>query len=661
MTKKSVDTDNIGLRFIFDFRKPVIFTHGDSVVGSTPVIIREDGYISIIPIEDLYGVESVRRGRVFLKNIEVWTEQGWSEIKYVYKHKSRYNKKGYRVHTDRGFVEVTEDHSLVVDGKKVSPNDLMVGDKIERYRPISNAVLNTPYDLAWVLGFFCADGTVGKYKKGKSKKYNQYSCRIGNTNKILLQKAQAILMNLGFEFEIIESRSSRYTNGVIYYLHAVKNIKKAYEYFSMCVSKTRREKIVPKIILNSSLNTKKAFLEGYMVGDGYVTQYDQLELGTVHHSLGDGLCLILEELGYDWYISVRDDKPNWIRIRTRKTAPQKRKPFEIITLQEIEIDDYVYDIETENHHFCGGIGGILLHNTDGMTAAALLIREFKKNGVKPLLYITQPFSLHSDLKHELKDLVKSNLIFVDLALTDKSMILIPAGSVVIDHHPSSEERISMLKEKGIHYLIDTSVSASMLCERIVSKSKFNKYLARLGGVGDWIIRDKRLGKQAMRIAAAISLEASDDIFRVYVVNEFVRGQRPHNMEGVNRRAEKAFKELDRIKETGKLIYEGNKFVIKLYKNGFGRASVLASKLVSSTKKVAIVLTLMKGNSKQYLMTGRSPEKKGKAVIDMRELTSKFMATNEGGGLAKAASCVIEKGKLKDLVRFVKKIDKKYKK
>lgn len=300
-------------------------------------------------------------------------------------------------------------------------------------------------------------------------------------------------------------------------------------------------------------------------------------------------------------------------------------------------------------------------DTDGMTAAALLIREFKKNNVKPLLYITQPFSLHSDLKHDLKDLAQSNLIFVDLALTDKSVALIPNGSVVIDHHPSSEERISILKKKGIHYLIDTSVSASMICERIVSKSKFNKYLARLGGVGDWIIRDKRLGKQAMKIAAAISLKSSDDKFRAYIVNELVRGQRPQDMEGVSKRAEKAFKELDRIKETGKIIYEGNEFVIKLYKNGFGRASVLASKLVLSTKKVAIVLTLMKGNSKQYLMTGRSPEIKGKPVFDMRKFVSKFMATNEGGGLAKAASCVIKKEKLKDLVKFVKKIDKKAKK
>ena len=180
---------------IFDLPNPVIFTHGDSVVGTTPIVIREDGYVSIIPIEDLYGAESVRKGRIFLNNVEVWTEQGWSEIKYVYKHKPRYNKKGYRIHSDRGFVEVTEDHSLVINGKKISPNDLVVGDKIERYRPMSNNVLDVSYDLAWVLGLFAADGTVGRYENKETKKYTRYQCRIVNTNKILLQKAQQILMN----------------------------------------------------------------------------------------------------------------------------------------------------------------------------------------------------------------------------------------------------------------------------------------------------------------------------------------------------------------------------------------------------------------------------------------------------------------------------------
>ena len=300
-------------------------------------------------------------------------------------------------------------------------------------------------------------------------------------------------------------------------------------------------------------------------------------------------------------------------------------------------------------------------DTDGMTAAALLIREFKKNNVKPVLYITQPFSLHSDLKHAMKELLLSNLIFVDLALTDKSVAMLPAGSVVIDHHPATEERISELKKKNIHYFVDTKVSASMLCGTLVSESKFNKYLARLGGVGDWVIKDKRLGRQAMMIAAAISWEPSDDTFRAYVVNELVREMKPGKMNGVKIRADKAFKKLDKIKETGKVLYDGNKFIIKLYKNGFGRAAVLASKLALSTKKVAIVLTLMKGNSKQYLMTGRSPGTKTKPLYNMRKFMSRFMATDEGGGLAKAASCVIEKKKLKDLVSFVEEVDKKAKK
>ncbi|WP_394352630.1 hypothetical protein, partial [Candidatus Nitrosotalea sp. FS] len=27
---------------------------------------------------------------------------------------------------------------------------------------------------------------------------------------------------------------------------------------------------------------------------------------------------------------------------------------------------YVYDLETKNHHFCGGLGNVLLHNTDSL-------------------------------------------------------------------------------------------------------------------------------------------------------------------------------------------------------------------------------------------------------------------------------------------------------
>ena len=41
-------------------------------------------------------------------------------------------------------------------------------------------------------------------------------------------------------------------------------------------------------------------------------------------------------------------------------------PNEIIGLQEIEYEGFVYDLTTENHHFAAGIGNIIVHNTDSV-------------------------------------------------------------------------------------------------------------------------------------------------------------------------------------------------------------------------------------------------------------------------------------------------------
>jgi len=44
----------------------------------------------------------------------------------------------------------------------------------------------------------------------------------------------------------------------------------------------------------------------------------------------------------------------------------KENPNEIIYIQEIPYDGYVYDLTTENHHFAAGIGNMIVHNTDSV-------------------------------------------------------------------------------------------------------------------------------------------------------------------------------------------------------------------------------------------------------------------------------------------------------
>lgn len=302
---------------------------------------------------------------------------------------------------------------------------------------------------------------------------------------------------------------------------------------------------------------------------------------------------------------------------------------------------------------------IITHgDVDGLCAAALLVREFKLNNkLEVPIFITQPFSL----KHVLKEIknkdMKGNLIIVDLALSKKSLEQLPSGCIVIDHHPSSAEFIDKLNKIGVYHLIDLDVSASQICGTLVTQTKFNMYLAKMGGVGDRRIIDKRMGKQAMKVSSAMSLRPKDDAFRASIIADLVAGKKISEMKEVARKSKQAFKVLDDVKETGEILYDGDNIVVKFYENGFGKASVLASKLAVITKKVAVVLTLMKGNNNQYLVTGRSPEENGKPVLDIRKFVSELTTSGEGGGLEKAASCTIKKSTLGDFIEQIESNDK----
>ena len=103
--------------------------YGDSVMPNTPVIVRnrETGDILVEPIARLaYApwepyevfkqhdtVPSNRREKeqTYVTHLDAWTDRGWSPINRVIRHKC--NKRIYRVVTQHGIVEVTEDHSLL--------------------------------------------------------------------------------------------------------------------------------------------------------------------------------------------------------------------------------------------------------------------------------------------------------------------------------------------------------------------------------------------------------------------------------------------------------------------------------------------------------------------------------------------------------------------
>lgn len=334
--------------------------YGDSVLPDTPITIRrKDGSTDIIPIESLMPktVGSTRYDK--FGDIDVLTEKGFTKIKHVYRHKVK--KKGYRILTRKGFVECTEDHSLVVNGKEVRPSELKIGDEINLVPFKAESQVTVSPDLSWLFGIFIAEGTCGVYNYEKGVKY---SWRIVNSDKKILQKAQKIMQShLGLETTIIDIRKSSATYGLVPWGDG----KLLVDYFRFLCYRGNT-KAVPQIILNADVAAKKAFIGGMSDGDGNTDKNGLTTLDQIHKSVLSGIISILEQFGVEYSLQIRKDKQNVCRIRIirDKKDPRIKQSNVIKKIESFVISGHVYDLETKNHHFCGGLGNVLLHNTDSL-------------------------------------------------------------------------------------------------------------------------------------------------------------------------------------------------------------------------------------------------------------------------------------------------------
>ena len=147
----------------FNFQPKVIY--GDSVMPNTPVLIKINDQIMIILVEelgdifismgkqwenyDLFKIQDTKESgrylkeRIILTNLNVmsFTNKGWSSLHQLIRHKC--NKKIYRVLTQIGLVDVTEDHSLILDsGEYIKPVDLQINETILMHNfPVVNHII----------------------------------------------------------------------------------------------------------------------------------------------------------------------------------------------------------------------------------------------------------------------------------------------------------------------------------------------------------------------------------------------------------------------------------------------------------------------------------------------------------------------------------------
>lgn len=127
--------------------------YGDSVPGYTPILLRrseasgrtpgvfveciekigKDFRERRVPLVDGHGNPILSRkeeGIPFINDMQVWTNEGWANIRRIIRHKTA--KRIYRIKTTTGIVDVTEDHSLISNDTNalLKPTDLIPGTKL---------------------------------------------------------------------------------------------------------------------------------------------------------------------------------------------------------------------------------------------------------------------------------------------------------------------------------------------------------------------------------------------------------------------------------------------------------------------------------------------------------------------------------------------------
>lgn len=343
--------------------------YGDSVKGDTPVFVRRNGGApEIIRMDELRGEAwqtwHETKEAQELSGLEIWTERGWTKVERIIRHRLAPGKKMFRILTHTGVVDCTEDHSLVAaNGLEIKPCEVAVGTELLHsntlHKEFNGSEWNGTKEEAWAMGFFLADGSADTYVTATGLKS---TWAINKADFSLLERAAEMLP---FPTKILDTLES---SGV-YKLVPVGDLRGPATKYRELFYNEAREKCVPVSILNAPLEIVEAFMEGFYAGDG--DKVGQLCGNFRWDQKGKevcaGLSILAQRLGYSISINDRASKPSVFRITCTKSY-QRKSTTAIKKMYEIPTDtiDYVYDLQTENHHFAVGPGNLVVHNTDSL-------------------------------------------------------------------------------------------------------------------------------------------------------------------------------------------------------------------------------------------------------------------------------------------------------
>lgn len=357
----------------------ICFNH-ESVTPQTPIIIRRDGVVDVVPIGELLRVRE--KGASVQKfdlgeGVDVWDGERFVRILggTAYLHRPVVANKGVRrIETRCGTVTLTGDHVVFLSDGECPARGVLEGDKVLRARlPDPPKFSNPTREFAWMLGAFVGDGSAYVEKDGRIR------AKFTNSNEELRAAFAEAWRRETLGYATYAPTSSGFVSGRTIGALALNGAPRFVEWLrDECYTKDGYKR-VPRVILNADETAWLAFLEAYNATDGLKAgngAYSFKNFKTNSAALAMGLWWLAQKaLKQDCVLNVDTGPPERpgpfysMNLRSPdpvgRTGAHLRSDLRVVkrVVEDPHYGGWLYDLTTETGRFHAGVGEMVIHNS----------------------------------------------------------------------------------------------------------------------------------------------------------------------------------------------------------------------------------------------------------------------------------------------------------
>jgi GDPmannose 4,6-dehydratase len=346
----------------------ILFNH-ESIPGDTPVVVRENGYIDILPIAELVPHDADPATAVSHTlmggELEVW--DGESFVRCTARSANWRDGEMIAIHGRGGVVDTTPEHVVFIGEDEKRAEDVVPGDDLRlALHPSSSFNTSLTEDEAWLLGILAAEGSI--LKNGRTRVTCGDDAVLAETA-ARWERITAGTTSKGAAPSAFSDRSTPNItlNGSGPYRRLLRH-----ELYT-----TDGHKRVPKRILNAEPELQRVFLTAYNLGDGLRAGHgiDEFKsFRTTSATLGAGLVWLARTTlrrrvslyrqpgalggGSSYLINLSSGL-----TPGRKGAHLRKPQREVRKVERSRYAGWTYDLATESGRFAAGVGFPVIHNS----------------------------------------------------------------------------------------------------------------------------------------------------------------------------------------------------------------------------------------------------------------------------------------------------------